>query len=76
MLRPVRKTGSNQSWRTSGVSFRLGKFPLEMAGRIVWRIGKNPEARLCGRVLSSGVRQTIIESKTDRIRRVLQDQLL
>lgn len=64
VLRPARETGSNQSWRTSGVSSHLRKFPLEMAGRMVWRRGKNPEARLCGRVLSSGVRQIIIESKT------------
>lgn len=70
-LRPARETGSDQSRRTSEVSSRLGKFPLEVAGRMIWRRGKNPEVKLYGRVLRSGVRQAIIESNTDRVRRVL-----
>lgn len=57
VLRPERAACRNRAWRASQdvlQSSSRGKFPLEIVGRVIWRRGKYPEARLCCRVLSNG----------------------
>lgn len=61
---------------TSQDFFWSWKVPSGNSWRMVWRRGKNPEARLYCRVLSNGIKWTIIESKIYRLKGLMTSSAL